>query len=267
MKTFFSLLLLCITGWCGSARAQQLMPVKEINAEITDFTTDNLGNIYLLTKENQLKKYNEKGDSVSVYNDVRRFGKVFCMDASNPLKLMLYYKDFSTVLELDRLLNVRNTIDLKKLNIFQPKAVGVSNDNRTWVYDEMDARLKKVAEDGSLLLATTDLRQALDTLPSPIKLADQDAVVYLYDPEKGVYLFDYYGTLKNRIPFRHWLDFQVLGKYMFGRKANILYRYEPGSLSLSEQNMGTVFDEALKVRISTQRIYILYPGKLVIYSL
>lgn len=264
MRYLLACLLLFISV---RVKAQQPVLLNEIVMPLADFTADNLGNIYLLTKDNRLKKFTEKGDSVSVYNDVRRFGKVYSIDASNPLKLLLYYKDFSTVVELDRLLNIRNTIDLKKIDIFQPRALGLSNDNRIWVYDELNAQLKKVDENGALVLATTDLRQTLDSLPSPSLLTDQEAVVYLYDSTKGVYLFDYFGTFRNRIPFRGWNDFQVVGKYLFGRKGSVLYRYETGSLSLTEQEMGDIFSGALKVKLTPLRLYILYSDKLSIYSL
>ena len=38
----------------------------------------------------------------------------------------------------------------------------------------------------------------LDPAPSPQKIFDQDKYVYLYD-STGVYVFDYYGALKNKI--------------------------------------------------------------------
>ncbi|MGV3767246.1 MAG: hypothetical protein ACO1NW_14025 [Chitinophagaceae bacterium] len=266
MKKLITYLLALLAG-TQFLLAQTPELIREIHGDFIDFTTDNIGNTYLLTRQNQLKKYNPDGDSLSVFNDVKRFGKLYSMDASNPLKLVLYYRDFSTVVELDRLLNVRNTIDLKKLNIFQPKAVGLSNDNNIWVYDELEAQLKKIGQDGTLRSATTDLRQALDSLPSPTVLSDQDALVYLYDTTKGVYLFDYFGTLKNRLPFRGWQDFQVLGKFMFGRKNTILYRYETGSLQLQEQDLAAILQDVLKLRVNMQRLYVLHPGKLQVYRL
>src|SRR5450432_2239572 len=100
--------------------------IKTIKADIVDFTIDNLDNIYTLDSRNQLKKFDEKGDSVAIFNDVKRFGQATLIDASNPQKLLLYYMDFATVVVLDRLLNVRNTIDLRKQNILQAKAIGQS---------------------------------------------------------------------------------------------------------------------------------------------
>ena len=38
-----------------------------------DFQVDNLGNIYMLTPDNLLKKYSGSGDSLAVFNDVRRY--------------------------------------------------------------------------------------------------------------------------------------------------------------------------------------------------
>lgn len=85
----------------------------------SSFAVDNLGNLYLLSTENQLKKLSVKGDSMGVFNDVRRFGKLYSINAINPLKTLLFYKDYRTVIVLDRLLNTVNTIDLRSRNILQ----------------------------------------------------------------------------------------------------------------------------------------------------
>src|SRR5271156_1161522 len=69
---------------------------KTIRADIVDFTVDNLGNIYLLSKDNQLKKLNANGDSAAVFNAVTKYGNIYFIDVTNPLKILLYYKDFST---------------------------------------------------------------------------------------------------------------------------------------------------------------------------
>jgi hypothetical protein len=119
--------------------------VRIISGDIVDFTVDNLDNIYVLNSRNQVKKLNANGDSMAVFNDVKKFGKASLIDVSNPLKILLYYPDFATVVMLDRFLNVVNTIDLRKNGILQAKAIGLSYDNKVWVYDEVENKLKKVA--------------------------------------------------------------------------------------------------------------------------
>ena len=129
-----------------------------ITGDVVDFTVDNLDNVYVLTSTDQLKKYNANGDSVAVFNNVKKFGKVSTVDVSNPLKVLLYYKDFSTIVVLDRLLTVRNTIDLRQQNIYQVNAIGQSYDNNIWLYDEQNSKLKKIDESGKVLLETPDFQ-------------------------------------------------------------------------------------------------------------
>ena len=173
--------------------------IKVITGDIVDFTVDNLDNIYILNSRNQVKKLNSNGDSVAIYNDVKKFGQATLIDVSNPLKALLYYKDFTTVVVLDRFLNAVNIIDLRKQNIFQVKAIGQSYDNKLWVYDELEGKLKKIDEDGKLLQETPDFRLLLGQAPTPVKIFDENKYVYLYDSLKGVYVFDYFGSLKNNI--------------------------------------------------------------------
>ncbi|MGB3004909.1 MAG: hypothetical protein WBC06_00250, partial [Chitinophagaceae bacterium] len=160
--------------------------VKTIQGDIVDFTVDNLDNVYIFNSRNQLKKIDAKGDSVAIYNDVRKYGKATLIDVSNPLKVLLYYKDFATVVILDRMLNVRNIIDLRKQNIFQVRAICQSYDNKIWLYDEIENKLKKIDEEGKLLLETPDFRLLMDITVSPINIFDENKYVYLYDSVYGV---------------------------------------------------------------------------------
>lgn len=268
----FLLLLLTIT----SARAQQppqqpvqnggFLLTRTIRADIADFTVDNLGNIYLLTKDNQLKKLNANGDSLAVFNDVRKYGKVWSIDATNPLKLLIYYREFTVIIELDRFLNMINMIDLRKLNILQAKAVGLAYDNNVWVYDELEARLKRVGDDGSLIDQTNDFRQLFDTVPDPSVIRDQGGLVYLYDTAKGVYVFDHYGGLKSHIPLTAWSDFNVIEKSMIGHNQRFFYKYQLGTLDVQEEKIPAEYQGAVQIHIAPTAVYVLKEKALEVYS-
>jgi hypothetical protein len=207
--------------------------VQKVNGEVSDFTTDNLGNIYLLTSTNQIKKVDEKGDSIAVYNDVRRYGKIYSIDATNPLKVLVYYKDFSTIVILDRLLNVRAAVDLRKQNILQVRAIATSYDNNIWLFDELDSKLKKIDDNGKVLLESTDFRQVFDAVPTPISMYDRDGELYLYDPAKGLLVFDYYGARKNNFQLLNLTDLQVIDKNTItARDSQHIFLYKPAALQL-----------------------------------
>ncbi len=229
-----------------------------IPGSFTYFNVDNLDNVYLLNQDNQLKKRNSNGDSAGVFNDVRRYGKLYSVDVTNPLKLLLYYKNFSTIVVLDRFLNVRNTINLRKQNIFNVNTIASSYDNHIWVFDEGDGKLKKIDDDGSVLMETVDLRMVLDAMPSPTSITDQDGFVYLYDPHKGFFIFDNYGTLKNKMPYLNWKNAEVIGKNLYGFSDTSLYQYQNGTLNLREIKLPSFFSNAVQIKAAVNKVYILH---------
>ena len=238
----------------------------KVSQDIVDFTVDNLGNIYVLNSDNQLKKLGPHGDSLAVFNDVRRYGKITTIDATNPLKLLVYYREFTTVVELDRFLNLINTVDLRKQNILQAKAIGLAYENNIWVFDELDAVLKRIKDDGSLVDQTTDFRQLFDSVPDPTVIRDRGDLVYLYDPTKGVYIFDHYGTLKTHLDLRGWQDFNVIGKNLLGHDDHRFFRYEPGTLNMLEQPIPSECQGAIRIDITPTLIYVLKKTGLEVYS-
>ncbi len=229
---------------------------KSLYTDITDFTTDNLGNIYILNTTGQIKKLNAKGDSVAVFNDVRKHGKVYSIDATNPLKVLIYYRDFSTIVVLDRLLNIRNAIDLRKRNLFQVKAIATSYDNNIWLYDELESKVKKIDDNGNTLLQTADFRQLYDSVPSPEVMYDRDGQLYIYDSKRGLLVFDYYGAQKNDIALKDVYDLQVIDKNTItGRNNYGILLYKPTSLQLYSFRISSPISDFIKLQFNGTRLY------------
>lgn len=266
-KTIFIFISLMFSVAAKAQNDTTFRLVKKITGDIVDFTVDNLDNIYILNSRNQIKKINSNGDSVAIFNDVKNFGKASLIDVSNPLKILLYYRDFATVIMLDRFLNVVNVIDLRKQNILLAKAIGQSYDNKVWVYDEMEGKLKKIDEEGKMLLETPDFRLLLGQAPSPIKIYDENKYVYLYDPLKGVYVFDYFGALRNNIQILQWKNFKVAGKFIFGSKADTLYRYDISSFMFDEWKMPQEIYQSVSFNFTSARLFAMRKDGIYIYSI
>jgi hypothetical protein len=241
--------------------------LKKIDYPISSFTVDNLGELYIINTDNQLKKYNEKGDSIGVFNQVTKYGKLSYIEAQNPWKTILYYQNFSTIVLLDKYLNVIGSLNLRNQNIFGVKAVTTSYDNNIWLYDEQENKLKKVDENGKTLSETVDFRLLFDAVPSPQKIIDCDGFVYLYDSQKGIYLFDYYGSFKSKLPFLHWTDFEVIGKTIYGFDKENLYKYTPPLPDIKKYKLPETLRNTHSINISNHKIYILKDQQLEIYSL
>jgi hypothetical protein len=90
--------------------------------------------------------------------------------------------------------------------------------------------------------------------------------VYLYDSTKGIYTFDYYGALKNRVRLLHWRDLVVLGKSVFGCNNTHLLKYDAGTLNLQEIPLPAAWRTASRILITQRKIYVLSNGVLEIYA-
>jgi len=167
---------------------------------------------------------------------------------------------------LDRFLNIRTTIDLRKLRLFQVSMIAQSYDNNIWLFDELDSRLKKIGDDGRLIDQFNDFRMVFDSVPRPAFMVDQNKSLYLYDPEKGVYIFDYYGAFRNRITLAGWKDFTVINKTIYGRDTASFYSYEPGTMKLIAYPLPVSFQGASRIIIMPGFMYVLRVNGLQVYG-
>lgn len=241
--------------------------VREIPGNYLFLNVDMLDNIYLINSANRLIKLDSNGDSVASFNDVRKFGNPSLIDVNNPLKLLVYYKNYATVLVLDRLLTQRNSINFRKQSIFSVKAIATSYDNNIWIFDEQDLKLKKIDESGSLLQESTDMRQLLDKVPSPQLIIDNESLVYLYDEKKGFYIFDYYGALKNTLPFLNWKDIAISKNKLMGFSGNKLFSYELNSLNLKTYTLPDFIKDHDAIKAMNGKLYLLKKDAVEIYSI
>src|SRR5689334_7952318 len=94
--------LIAVTAMPQTDSLLHLTQQKFFAGSFTNLYVDNLENIYLINTNNQIKKLNSNGDSVAVANALKRLGDIYAMDVSNALKLVVYYKDYTTIAVLDR---------------------------------------------------------------------------------------------------------------------------------------------------------------------
>lgn len=253
----FLLIIILILFWQPVVHAQadsSFRLLRSMRTAVADLAVDHLDNLYILTTSDQLIKYNARGDSAGVYNQVRRFGKLHSIDVTNPLKLLLYYKDFSAVVVLDRLLTPRATVELRRLGLLQSSAIGLSYDNHIWLYDEYENKLKKISEEGDILLETADFRMIFPESVVPQQIIDQNGTVYLNDPKSGVYLFDYYGSFKKKLPITQWKQITVAEPYVFGIHGN-RFHYFNTSVLLSGQKELPWQTETYQFRIGNNKLF------------
>ena len=230
---------------------------KTILGNYKYFNVDILNNIYVIDKQNRLKKINENGDSVSVFNNIIQYGIPDFIDVSNPFKILVYYQRFATIATLDRWLNLRNQVNLKSKNIISTHAMAASYDNNIWIFDEQNFKIKKCNDQMEMILESIDLNLLTEKTPKPTLIVSTEKNVYLYDENEGFYIFDAYGNYKTHLPLLHWKNISVNNNTIYGFLNESLFSYSLESLTLNEYNLPVNISSFNSIRVVNGRLYLL----------
>lgn len=239
-----------------------------INIKAKSITTDFLNNVYVISEDNKVMKYDSTGTLINTFSD-NRYGAVTSVDATSPFNVVLFYKDFATVVTTDMRLNTRRLYRLPSIGINNVAAVCLSYDNYLWVYDSDAARLKKIDANYTVVQQSPDLRNLLGENINPNFLVERDGFIYLNIPGVGIILFDIYGTFYTSVSNTDILNdqlsvFQVVQQKVVYLNEGSLFIYE---ISSREQDgirlpiNGGVRD----VKIEKGRLFILTDDKLQVY--
>jgi hypothetical protein len=272
------LLLFFLIGWAVSVTAARsfsdtLFPLgnfslkTRITGVFSQFEPDLFGNVLAIRKTGQLIKYAPNGDSLAAFNDWKRYGQPRSIDAHNPLRILLFYEKYATVVGLDKLLIQRNQWNLREKNLFFTKAVANAYDNQLWVYDGTEAKIKKFNEQWRLLLESADLRLLIGESPEPVCLLQTTEQVIAYDPAVGFVFFDLYGGYQKIIRLRNWHSVGYYDGWLYGIEGKQLRLYQPGSLRDRTISLPEAWPSVQQIRLLGKSLYTLSEHSIDIYQL
>ena len=132
-----SLLLLSMFSIWGQKKSASLLSTQSISASAF-VGTDVLSNLYYIENDVFFKKNNSE---VWQYKNLS-MGKIGKIDLQNPLKIILFYEDFNSIILLDNQLNEIQKINFSEANpSINATAVGIASQNRLWVFDAITQKL------------------------------------------------------------------------------------------------------------------------------
>ncbi len=232
-------LILCLSLLLGQCAARpvasdtlsdpyQLLATIPLQAK--SMATDRLNQLYLVTMRNEVIKYNQQGQALFNFSN-NQLGPLERLDMTDPFHPLLYYPDYLTLITLDRTMNKTGEFDLTNLGLLGLEAVGLSNDNNIWVYDELVFRLRKIDRQSRVLLESEDLNMRLGSPPQVQFLIERANQVFLHDAERGILVFDLFGQYQYTLEIQPEGPFQVLDERLIFHKEGKLLAYDLRSLS------------------------------------
>lgn len=225
---FFFFLNACSFPLLGQAKGEVVIEIPH-----RLLTVDDLGNIYLVTDRNELRKYNAEGKLLKFFNVVSN-GRISSIDVSNPLKILLYYPDFNRVTILDQTLTPTGEIDLLKRGYHQVSAFCNAQDNMYWLYDAAENRVVKIDESLQVVNKSEDITTLLGITFIPQQIIARDNLLLLADSTYGILLCDVFGNYIKTIPLKGISRLQKLDDRLLFINGNKLELYEMNTLLVKE---------------------------------
>lgn len=222
---------------------------------------DDFGNVYAINNE-EIIKYNANGQLQKTFS-TKRYGKIEFVDATNPLKILVYYKDFQQIIFLDNQLTATsNMISLEEIGYEQSSLVCTSVNNSFWLYNKQNNELLRFNAESKILVKTGNLKRLLDIDINPNFIKEHNGYLYLNCPKEGILLFDIYGTYYKTLPLKNLKTFQVINGNIFYFENSCLKEYDSERINTIEKR----FEDTLIKNLFWQnnRFYKVYSDSVVV---
>lgn len=222
-------LVLCSLPLLAQQTAPDFRLLYRAEAPVRFLTADPLGQVYVITPENELLQYNAQGGLAYKYQNFRH-GELGWVDAGNPMNVLLFYPEFGQIVILDRTLSEIAQLNLPEMGFWNVRVIGRSADNQIWLYDPVQTLVRKISLTGESLAEGQPLSLLLPSPPFPLWITEQKQEVYMYDPEVGVLVFDPFGQFLKTIPTGAMEGLHVWnGEWTFWQHGE-LFLFQPLSL-------------------------------------
>lgn len=225
--------------------AQKFTLVDEIKQIKGLAGIDRLGNIYSL-EEGELRKLKPDGRILTYSNP--RFGHPTSVDVSNPLNILLFFREFGALLVLDGNLAVKATFlnDTWQGIIGLPSLVSFTSSHGFWAYFPDEFSLVRYDLRGNAILSGTDILAQHPGFIPPTHMAEHGEKLFL--SANGIWAFDLFATFLFHIPFIDTESFMIKGDNIFYLSGNNLHVYnfvleQENVILLPEENVLSFFVE------------------------
>ncbi|MGL4598546.1 MAG: hypothetical protein ACRCYO_13595 [Bacteroidia bacterium] len=229
-----------------------------------EMTTDPLGNVYL-AQNDELNKYDASGNLVRNYSD-KTFGTISSIDATNPLRILVFNRDFARIAFLDNTLTANgDPVRLEMLGFANASLAASSHDNGLWIYDPLNYELIRFDRNLAIERRTGNLAQLIGIDLHPDFMMQQENYLLLNDPNRGVFLFDIFGTYIKMLPITAMHSMQI-------KQEKLIYFKAPQLRSLHLQTLEeSVYEfpqdsSILQARIEQVGVFVMKAGKVELYT-
>ena len=255
-------LILAIVFICNILHAQTER-LNEYDIEAEKIRVDNLGYLYT-TKGTLLSKYDQNLNKISQY-DFKANGEITDIDASDPFRLLVFYKNFNRIVFLDNYLaELRDPILLDDLFIYSTNAVCTSTQGSFRVYDNQNSSVNSYNKDLNVIQTGTNL-YSLSGNQTAIKIKESNNFVYVLFNSGEIVILDKFANFVKKTDWQDIKTFDCIDDKLYLLINSEIYlaheNYE--LINISDFEIDNIIDFAITVN----RFYILTEKSLITFKI
>jgi hypothetical protein len=208
--------------------------------------------------------FDDSGNLLYTYSSLID-GNINALDVSDPLKILVFYRDFGRIKYLDNKLSVKGDyVALQDLSLEQSSIACSSYENSFWVYDPLSIKFYRIDQNLQVNQSSSNISQITGFTFSPAYMAEYNNNLYVSDTANGVLIFDRYGAFIKTIAVKKIHFFQILN--------NKLAYFDSGSirtidLKTYDESKTEIPDQStICLRVEQNKLYVLTNKKLNIYK-
>lgn len=239
--------------------------VVSVPVKAEKITTDVFGNFYLF-EGNHIQKFNIEGIPQGSFSSPF-LGKPAYADATNPLRVLVFYASFNKIQWLDKSMSEMGAVvDLNEILQEQAAWVCSSSKGGFWALTEMSGKLHYFSENLSLKISQPLSEDCFLQTRKISGMIEKNEHLLIQCTDGVILCCDLFGNLLKKFTPGISTGFQSEnGKiWNFGSRSVSLIHIETKETWMF---VVPVADENSMMRIENQHIYILKPGMLEIYKM
>jgi len=206
-------IIFCLVFFSLHAVAQKKLISREVTDEIVFATVDRVGELYVVTKNGQIQKFDIDGKLISLYKNGPSPTLFEPRDGS---RLFAYFRKDRKIEYLNPSFEVSTVALIDSAFIIDPWLACSSGDHNIWVLDAEDRTMKKISPRTSTVEVDVKFPEHLSPNFDNIKFArEYQGFFFLLDQQKGIHIFNGMGTWTKTIPIQALSYFNFLGEELY----------------------------------------------------
>jgi hypothetical protein len=195
------------------AAGQKKIKTIVISDTIVSAYIDRVGELYLLTGQGQLQRYDADGNLQVLYK-----GRVLptLFDPRDGARLFAYYRPSQHYEYLTPSFEVGKAYRIDSSFVIDPWLICPSGEHKLWVLDVADHSLKKInPRDAEVEIEVTIDSTVISDARVFHAMREYQGFVFLYDPAKGILVLNGIGKHIKTIPVKGLKSFHFLGEELY----------------------------------------------------